>query len=376
MRVTAQDVFAAWVERDSESPYHVEQQPIGHDRKQHEGPLPTNEQFPNTWLPTQQEPEQLEVVQIKVVQIGARKTADADVAPGISSALFRAWEQAHDEGLAFYASSRLEDLERFLHYLTQFAFEVARKGLRINQEDMTNLQNYAIKHPPDHGMGQYSPMMTNKITDTLDTVLQRLHGEAARLSGTTREDWYAVQKERENNLLHNRTQVMQLSPEEERELGIQNKVTPDQLRKERGPMAPFLEDAWQRKKRQETVGMKITAADVLPLDPSKRRLKTLGPRKGPLPAGTPPAAPAHELKPLQRTILTPSPTTDFDDDGADAEDMGDYEGLLYMYDTAATGLNDIARALMEVQPTLDPQKQKEAGAIIAKLRGAIRALSA
>jgi hypothetical protein len=110
----------------------------------------------------------------------------------------------------------------------------------------------------------------------------------------------------------------------------------------------------------QRLSMKITAADVREFDPSKRKLKTMPPvRKGP------------------QRVEAPGMQEAFEQDmGGGLEEAYDYEGLLYMADTAAGGLKDIAEALIRVQPNLEPQQQKEAGAIIAKLRAAIRALGA
>lgn len=40
---------ANWIEK-SRDMYHIEQKPVGHDRKVHEGPFPTNNDYKDTWL--------------------------------------------------------------------------------------------------------------------------------------------------------------------------------------------------------------------------------------------------------------------------------------------------------------------------------------
>jgi hypothetical protein len=343
MRVTAKEILAAWVELDRESPYHTEQKPIGVDRKTHEGPIATNEEFKNTWLPTGTEtaPEEMVVEQIEVVKVEiAAKRADRETIPGVSEHLFRSWEQAHDAQLEFAGSYNAETLERFIHYLLQFAKEASRAGLRIDPEHMERLKDYPRTHRPDRG-DEYSIPRAQEILDSLDKVLGNLHSGVAHLSGTDKDEWYAYQAEQMKD----------------RPVPIQ------ELREQRGPMAPFLEEAWERKKKHELRGrraMKITAADVLPFDPNKRRLKDVptGPRKGP------------------QRVEAPGMEEAFQADNAGMEEAYDYEGLLYMFDTAAGGLNDIAEALIRVQPSLDPTKQREAGAIIAKIKAAVRALSA
>jgi len=90
MRVTAKEVIAEWVDYDPTTIDRVEQKPIGHDRKQREGPFATSESFENTWLPVERaqkcESEAVETIEVVKVELAAKRGEDmritaADILP-------------------------------------------------------------------------------------------------------------------------------------------------------------------------------------------------------------------------------------------------------------------------------------------------------
>lgn len=235
MKVKAQDILAAWLDLDQGAPYHTEQKPIGTDRKVHEGPLLTSESFPNTWLPTEkQKPEDVEVTQIEVVQVAveASRKAREEVLPGVPRSMFRAWEQAHDAEENFWLDPTSDGVQKFVHYLLQLAREVEREGLKINADEINRLKNYPKEVPPDRG-NEYSQVMVSRVINQLDGVLQILHQYATQVTGTNKDEWYMYQAE-------------QMRKQKVRAPSV---LSPEELREQRGPMAPFLEEMWERRRR-------------------------------------------------------------------------------------------------------------------------------
>jgi hypothetical protein len=247
MRVTARDVMAAWVERDPQSPYHIDQKKtVGKDRKSVEGPFPTNEDFPNSWLPTEQPQEmavqQIEVVKVEQVVVTAGAN-DMPGLPGVPRGLYLAWENAHDAEMSFAGDYSEDSLDLFVRYLLQMAHELSRLGLQIDPQQLEQLKGYTQRNRPNRGPEGYSASLAGEHLDRLDKVLTRLHGEAARLTNTDRTQWYEYQAD----------QMMGQKP-----------MTQQELRTQRGPGSGFLEDLWNRKRKHELRGMRVAATDVLP----------------------------------------------------------------------------------------------------------------
>lgn len=234
------------MEYDNQAPYFTENNPTGRDRKSVEGPLPTNEDFPNSWLPTEKEqPEEMAVEQIEVINVVVQAAAnEMPGLPGVPRALYLAWEGAHDAEIDFAGSYDPESLDRFVHYLVDLASELTRMGLPIDPRQMDQLKTYIRRNPPDRGPDGYSPSRAQDHLDRLDQVLSRLHDEAIRLTGTEREHWYEYQAEQ---MKRNKQPLSE-----------------QEMRTQRGPGAGFIEELWNRKRKHELRGMRVTAAEVLP----------------------------------------------------------------------------------------------------------------
>jgi len=176
-----------------------------------------------------------------------QKSSAQEILPGVPSNLFATWEQAHNAKNAFRADPSLEEMDKFSQALASFLQQAAQLGSGEANKYFGAVQNYVNSNPPMSG-DIYSPAEGEKHLAKLDKLLNLVHQELLGLTNTTREQWYE-QKELRDRDDHLKTPGFILTPEEERELGITQQLTPDQLRERRGPMAPFYEDLWERKRK-------------------------------------------------------------------------------------------------------------------------------
>lgn len=288
-------------------------------------------------------------------EVSGRRTANF---AGVSPRMFKAWEAAHDAKAAVRSGGTLADVDRLAQALAQFVQEAAAAGSNRAKQMLPRVQSFVQSHPPQNGQ-EYTPQEAENYLDDLDYILAQVHQDVLVMTGTERDDWYAQKQQRS---MDDHSKGYELTPEEMAEMqqaGMPFRMTPEQVRDKRGPGAPFLEEMWERTRNRERRGevmRPITAADVIPMDPNKRRPKVQ--ERGPMTLfdeGT--QMPSMDL-PLQ----------------GDPKD--DYEAVLFMYDNVTAGMEDIVKSMITIQPRLDPQQQKEAGRLIANMRAALRALSA
>jgi hypothetical protein len=275
MRITAHDVIASWTEFDRTAPYHTENKPVGKDRKQHEGPFPTNETFKDSWLPTEKdEPaEQMAVEQVQIVKVevvakkGVIQRVDY-VMPRVPRSLFQSWEEAHEFEAEFDSTGDIDSFDNLIQAILTFIKEGNRVGLNANPTQVQHLSAFQEHYQPESPRG-YTQAERNEIVGKLDGILNRIHEEILNLTNTTREAWYNIrswgrgaQPQPQERPVDEWTGL----PFPERAEGdfVQEHrpMTLDKLRERRGPMSPFYEDMWERQKRRELRGMRITAVDV------------------------------------------------------------------------------------------------------------------
>lgn len=241
MRVTAKDLIAKWVDYSPTAPYHTEQSPVGHDRKRHEGPLPTQESFPNTWLPTKTLEESttasptptITVDQIVSIEIAAAN----ETIPRVPQPLFQAWVDAHDAGYEFDSNGTVETLDNFARSVGNFIRQAAKAGIQTSWTPRLKvIENYAINNPPERREG-YLASEQREHNDYIDRILNDAHGQVCAQTRTDRIDWYDAK----------RGPVQQeMTPEDE------DYLSQNDLRERRGPVRPFVEDMWERTRRHQT----------------------------------------------------------------------------------------------------------------------------
>lgn len=171
---------------------------------------------------------------------------------GVPPTMFKAWAQSHDQKQLFGADSTFENLDKFAQNVGAFLQEAAQMGSPTAQKSSEVAQQYAMRNPPVQGE-VYSQQEAEKHIAFLDRILNRVHEDVLKATGTTREQWYAAKPSKTKDP-HMTTPVMYLTPEEQRELGIVQEMSPEKLRERRGPMAPFYENLWERrtqKRRKE-----------------------------------------------------------------------------------------------------------------------------
>lgn len=262
MKVTAKEVRAGWLD-DSRDTYHTDQKPVGHDRKEHEG-IPTQEEFPNTWLPTQKcKPEGVAVEQIEVVTMElAAKTASTVAAPaGVPQSLFDAWEVVKDVQGDFDWKRTPAALYTFTEAMVRFIVEGDKIGLDANPEQVARLKRYTQDHPP-RNREKYAEWEVDNHLYALDVAVSRVHSEVARLLGVPQEKWYEAQSAR---LKDDPGAEFQTSQDRK---WLQEQRTPQPYQGD-----PMLKELWEQKRRNELTGrrvMKITAGDVIPIDRGKK----------------------------------------------------------------------------------------------------------
>lgn len=260
MRVTAKDVTAGWVDFSHTAPYFTEQKPIGTDRKRVEGPLPTQESFPNSWMPTKTTEESLTqtpppppaVPAEELIREHIEAARGGDVLPGVPKRLFDAWANAHDMEAAFDSSRTLRSLEDLTASLIHFIHEAARIGTKRYLDKVKVLEHYAENNTPRR-MDEYDNEEVSDILAYVDGLLNGVHQGVLEVTRTTRDDWYRVQ----SSFGQQDYDLDDAAP-----LG-HPPLTREQLRDRRGPQSPFVEDLWERKKRTELRGMRIRAIDVI-----------------------------------------------------------------------------------------------------------------
>ena len=289
-------VSGAWVELDRESPYHIEQKPVGHDRKTHEGPLPTQEDFCNTWLPTGKYNEATPLVEkIEVVQIEiAARHANDQILPGVPRSLFRAWESAHDAEIDFDSTHTVANLEKVVHYLLQFIREGERVGLKVDPRQLKVIQHYVQNNRPSRG-DEYGHFEAEDALRWLDGILNRVHGEVCHLTNTDRNDWYEIGAEQ----MKSAPSEELLTEDERKQMGLGYKTQPY-----KGD--PSMREMWERKKRHELFGRRVRAIDVI----RKREAPAV---EGPMtdieepPPETPVRPPVHPAVERLNNVVTGDP---------------------------------------------------------------------
>ena len=378
MKVTAKEfIDAGWVDMDCGAPYHIETHPIGHDRKIHEGPFETNEDFPSTWMPTKEKIEPpcgceeggLAKEDLDIEKIVVHVHGEAEAFPWRSESeevpisLFRAWIKAHksvenydgDPSDAARMFEAVEDLADFIEAAQLIGVRRMYDPAKIRKmsKEPTIPRPYA-----------------------LDSILNSVHEDVMQHTLTHREDWYRARDREEGRTRpdpgfptwHEEHEEPFVPPPSRDEGGPREpKLTPQELRERRGPAAPFLEEMWERRKRH---GMRITAAEVLRFDPSRRRLKEPPKRKpfsetlqgpfglGPFPKFQEPAK-LKEEEPAEATPYT---------------DINEYDEILYLYDGIPTMLGDYINPMVKAMQDMPPEQKTEIGRLIRNIQRAIQVL--
>ena len=106
--------------------------------------------------------------------------------------------------------------------------------------------------------------------------------------------------------------------------------------------------------------MRITAAEVLEFDPSKRRLKEPPKKTQPAPLG-PSESPQRMLE------EEPTETTPY-------SDISEYDEILYLYDGIPTMLGDYIDPMVKAMQGMPPEQKAEFGKLIRNIQRAIQVL--
>lgn len=345
MKVTAKEVISNWVDLDCGAPYHIETHPVGHDRKVHKGPFETNEDFPNTWMPTKDKIEppceigpELNKEDIAIEEVVVHLHAEAEALPGVPMSLFRKWDAAHKAELQFESDESVASLHSFAEALAIFVEAAHELGVR-RMYDPNKIRRYVKENPPQGGGDTYGRSETSVHMLHLDRIMNLVHEDVMERTLTDRQQWYDKRYSLPGKNPYS-------TPEEEREKRKQ------ELREFRGPTAPFLEEMWERRERH---GMKITAAEVLEFDPSRRRLKE-APKK--------PATPSSPMPEFQEIPVETGPY----------EDITEYDEILYLYDGLPTMLSDYIEPMVKAMQNMTPQQKSQIGKLIRNIQKAIQVL--
>lgn len=180
-----------------------------------------------------------------------------DAPAGVDPSVYMAWEQAHQLEATFDADPSYSNLEKVAAAILRFMQNAAQFLSPFSKARIPRIEQYVISHPPSEGGDYYSRSEATSHLGTLDAYLNEAHSEVIGGTGTGRMEWYNIMRNKPARDPHKDTPVMYLSPEEQKELGIYQNVSPEQLQKQRGPGAPFLEEMWKRRKYRRILSKRM-----------------------------------------------------------------------------------------------------------------------